>query len=261
MSAVAGFDCTFLELDVIGEALGIDVRPFPFDFPYHGDLMEDRIRLARVAEGTLEAKGLIAGNRFAPELTETLGVFARGRLAIAMLGTINGTGCCSRAVTDDRLAVLATQQGQRIRFDQITPASLVRSVIGLLPPTPPGPGRSVTITVEPEQPKRRPSDDDESDRQYLRSSRPAGDSAAVQRGLVDEVMRRPRVGSGYFVVTVRGRNARESPPLTMNWLDTDSGRYVVIPTTGADGRTHVTYAPADLARLDQSLSHLVRSLT
>jgi len=40
-----------------------------------------------------------------------------------------------------------------------------------------------------------------------------------------------------------------------------SGRYVVIPTTAADGRTHITYTPADQARLEQSLSHLVHALT
>ena len=40
----------------------------------------------------------------------------------------------------------------------------------------------------------------------------------------------------------------------MSWLDTDAGRYVVLPTVGPDGRLHVTYAPADQAKLDQSLS-------
>jgi hypothetical protein len=257
-----GFECTFLELDVIGEALQLDVRPFPFDFPYHGDLIEDRIRLIQVAERTLEAKGLIAGNRFVPELEETLGVFGRGRLAIAMLGTIDGAGCCARAVTDDRLAVLATQQDQRIHFDPITPPSIVRAMLGLLPPAHPGPGRSVTITVDSATPKRRPTaDEDMAGGQYLQSVRTPGDSTAVQRGIVDEIMRRPRLGSGYFAVTVRGRNARESTPLTMNWLDTDSGRYAVVPTTAPDGRTHITYTPADLARLEQALSHLVRTLT
>ena len=262
MSAVAGFDCTFLELDVIGDALQLDVRPFPFEFPYHGDLIEDRIRLTQAAERTLAAKGLIAENRLVPELEETLGLFARGPLSIAMLGTIDGVGCCARAVTDHRMAVLATQHDQRIRFDPITPPSIVRSILNLLPPARPGPGSSVTITVDLPQPPHRPSrDEDLSGRNYLQPARTQRDSAGVQRGMVDEIMRRPRLGSGYFAVTMRGRNARESEPLTMNWLDTDSGRYVAIPTTGSDGRTHITYAPADLARLEQSLSHLVRTLT
>ncbi|HEX9337249.1 MAG TPA: ESX secretion-associated protein EspG, partial [Pseudonocardiaceae bacterium] len=60
-----GFECTFLELDVIGDALQFDVRPFPFEFPVHGDLIEDRIRLIQAAERTLAAKGLITGPRLA----------------------------------------------------------------------------------------------------------------------------------------------------------------------------------------------------
>lgn len=256
-----GFECTFLELDVIGDALQLDVRPFPFEFPVHGDLIEDRVRLIQAAERTLTEKGLVNGPRFADVVEDTLGVFARGRLAIAMLGTVAGEPRCARAVTDDRTAVLATQHGQAIRFDPITPPSMVRAVIGLLPPAHPGPGRSVTMTTELPVGARRPTpDDDLTDRGYLQESRVPGDSAGVQRAMIDEIMRRPRIGSGYFVVTVRGRHARESTPLTMNWLDTDSGRYVVIPNSAADGRTHITYTPADQARLEQSLSHLVRTL-
>jgi hypothetical protein len=256
-----GFECTFLELDVLGEALQLDVRPFPFEFPVHGDLIEDRIRLIQAAERTLVAKGVINGARLADGVEETLGVFARGRLAIAMLGTADGESRFARAVTDDRLAVLATQHGQMIRFDPITPAAMVGAVLSLLPPARPGPGRSVTITAEPQAPQRpRHRDDDLADRSYLQSGRDTGDSSGVQRAMIDDIMRRPRIGSGYFAVTVRGRNARESAPQTMNWLDTDSGRYVVLPTTAADGRTHITYTPADQARAEQALSHLVRTV-
>ncbi len=255
-----GFECTFLELDVIGDALQLDVRPFPFDFPVHGDMIEDRVRLIQVAQRTLTAKGLIEGSRFADIVEDTLGVFARGRLAIAVLGTVAGRPTCARAVTDDRTAVLATQHGQTIRFDPITPPSMVRAVLALLPPAHPGPGQSVTMTTEPPAGTWRPTPDDDQTGGYLQSSRAHGDSAGVQRAMIDEIMRRPRIGSGYFAVTVRGRNGRESTPLTMNWLDTDSGRYVVIPNTAADGRTHITYTPADQARLEQSLSHLVRAL-
>lgn len=257
-----GFECTFLELDVIGDALQLEVRPFPFEFPVHGDLIEDRVRLVRAAERTLVAKGLINGPRLADDVEDTLGVFARGRLAIAVLGTVDGEPRFARAVTDDRTGVLAVQQGQAIRFDPITPPSMVRAVLSLLPPARPGPGRSVTMTTEPPAGSRRPKqEDDLTAQRYLQTSGVPGDSAGVQRAMIDEIMRRPRTGSGYFAVTVRGRNARESTPLTMNWLDTDSGRYVVIPTTAADGRTHITYTPADQVRLEQSLSHLVRELT
>jgi hypothetical protein len=118
----------------------------------------------------------------------------------------------------------------------------------------------VTITAEPATPTRPRRTDDFDDRSLLQPAN-RGLSSGAQRAVVDEIMRRPRIGSGYFAVTVRGRNTREAKPATMNWLDTDSGRYVVIPTTAQDGRTHITYTPADQARLEQSLTHLVRTMT
>ncbi|HEX4703773.1 MAG TPA: ESX secretion-associated protein EspG [Pseudonocardiaceae bacterium] len=248
-------------MDVIGDALELDVRPFPFQFPVHGELVEDRIRLIKAAERTLTAKGLIDGARFVDDVPDLLGVFARGRLAIAMLGSVDGESFYARAVTDDRMAVLATQHGQSVQFDPVTPTSMVRAILSLLPPARPGLGRSVTITTDPPTTARPATDEDLGGKHYLQAVRPPQDSAGTQPAMIQEIMRRPRQGSGYFSVTVRGRNARESTPLTMNWLDTDSGRYVVIPTAAADGRLHVTYTPADQVRLEQSLSRLVHTLT
>jgi hypothetical protein len=254
-----------VELDAIGDALQLDVRPFPFQFPVHGELVDERIRLMELVNSALTAKGLVSGNRFTPDLEDLVGLFARGTLAIAAVGSSDGEGLCARAVTDGRFGVLAVENGQSIRFDPVTRASLVRAILGLLPVVRPGPGRSVTVTAdEPVSAGRhapRRSEDEYAERRYLQSgSRPA-DSGATQRAIAEEIMRRPRIGSGYFTVTARNRNGREGEPLTMNWLDTDAGRYAVLPSTGPDGRLHVTYTPADLARLDQSLSRLVQMMT
>lgn len=259
-----GFECTFVELDAIGDALRLDVRPFPFQFPVHGELIDERIRLMELVNGTLTAKGLVRGERFTPDLEELIGLFARGTLAIAAVGSSDGDSLCARAVTDGRHGVLAVEYGQTIRFEPITPSSLVRAMLSLLPAVRPGPGSSVTITGdEPVSAGRhasRRTEDDYDNRRYLQSARRPPDSSATQRVIVDEIMRRPRIGSGYFTVTARNRNGRESEPLTMNWLDTDAGRYAVLPSTGPDGRIHITYTPADLARLDQSLSRLVQMM-
>lgn len=255
---VRGFDCTLLELDVIGDALDLDVRPFPFRFPVHGDLVEDRHRLIGAAHETLTEKGLIDGRRFSPDLEDLLALFARGSLAVAVLGTVDGDGLCARAVTDGRSGVLAVQHDQFVAFDPVTPASLVRSVVGLLPPLRPGPGRSVTITVdEPVSPGAYRRDDDLSDRRYLQAVRPPANSANSQSAIVDEIIRRERLGSGYVAVTARDRHGREGEPLTLSWLDTDAGRYAVLPTVGPDGRDHITYSPADLGRIEHTLARLV----
>lgn len=255
-----GFECTFLELDAIGDALDLDLRQFPFQFPVHGEFIEERIRLLEAAHDSLTGKGLIDGPRFVPDVEDLLGLFARGTVAIAVVGSVDGEGLCARAVTDNRFGVLAVQRGQAITFDPVTPASLVRATVGLLPAARPGPGSSVMITDDQPIPagRHRARDEDMSDRRYLQSGRSGtGGSGANQRAIVDEIMRRPRLGSGYLTVTTRNRNGRESEPMTMNWLDTDAGRYAVLPSVGPDGRTHITYTPADQARLDQSLRRLV----
>jgi hypothetical protein len=251
-----------VELDAIGDALQLDVRPFPFQFPVHGELVDERIALIKAAHATLTAKGLIEGRRFAPDLEDLVGLFARGTVAISLIGTVGGEGVCARAVTDGRFGVLAQQHEQTIRFDPVTPPSLVRSVLSLLPMVRPGPGRSATITAEEEPVGRhRVAEEDFTGRRYLQAVRPQLDSAGTQRVIANEIMRLPRVGSGYFTVTSRSRNGRESEPETMSWLDTEAGRYAVIPSTGPDGRMHVTYTPADLARLDQSLTRLVELMS
>jgi hypothetical protein len=276
-----GFECTFEELDAIGDALHLDVRPFPFQFPVHGELVDERIRLIQDAHATLTAKGLIEGRRFSMDLEDLVEVFARGSLAIAVVGTVDGEGVCARAVSDGRFGVLARSRGDGVRFDPVAPPSLVRSVLGLLPAARPGPGRSATITVDavmsgssvsgpPASGSRardfrvgdlRAREEDFAGRRYLQAVRPQLDSSGTQRVIAEEIMKRPRVGSGYFTVTARGRHGREGEPLTLSWLDTDAGRYAVIPSTGPDGRLHVTYTPADLARLHQGLTRLVEMMT
>jgi EspG family len=253
-----GFECSFLELDAIGDALHLDVRQFPFQFPVHGELVDERISLLKAAHGTLVAKGLIDGRRFAPELEDTITTFARSRIAIALVGSVDGDGVCARAASDGRFAVLARERDEGIHFTPIIPTALVRSILGLLPAARPGPGRSVTITVdESSNVRHRAPEEDFAAHRYMRAVHPPSTSAQAQHAVVNDIMRRPRVGSGYFTVTARGRNGRDGDPLTMSWLDTDAGRYAVIPSTGHDGRQHITYTPADLARLEQSLSRLV----
>lgn len=261
---VRGFECTFVELDAIGDALQVDVRPFPFQFPVHGEFVDERVRLIEQAHGSLTVKGLIDGRRFAPDLEDLVGLFARGTMAIALVGSADDDGLCARAVTNGRHGVLAVQTDRAIRFEPVTPAALVRALLGLLPPLRPGPGRSIQIADDaPISVGRHAArvEDDFADRRYLQAVRPPPDSGRAQRAIVDEIMRRPRTGSGYLTVTARNPHGRDSEPATLSWLDTDAGRYMVLPTTGPDGRLHVTYTPADLAKLDQTLTRLVQTMT
>ncbi|MCP2243337.1 ESX secretion-associated protein EspG [Lentzea aerocolonigenes] len=252
--------CSFVELDVLGVALRLDVRQFPFSIPHFAVEAEERLRLGQAAQDGLTARGLIRGNDFASELVQVLSVYARGRVAIAMRGVTGQEQDLALAVIDDHAGVLAVQQGAALRFELTQPDSVIRRLVGLLPPQSAGPGTSVTVTAKAAPAARRRVEEDFSEFTFTSTVRAVGHSPAAQRAAAEDILRHPRLGGGDFLVTVRGRNSRQSTPIAMNWLDTQAGRYAILNTTDRDGRLQATYTPADLAALDRHLTHIVRSV-
>lgn len=262
---MAGFTCSLLELDLVGGALRTDVRQFPFEVPAFGESIEERDRFATLVTRNLTEKGLFdGGQNFDPEFSRLLLLFGRGELSIAMLGTAAERSYVARASTDGQYAVLAVQEGQQVRFEPISPTGLVRSVVSLLPSMKPGPGSSLSITMDdPEPPKRSYRRDDEDDyeqQSWMQPARATHDSKGAQSAAIEAILRRPQLGTGFFEVTARDRNGREGTPLRVEWLDTDAGRYMIVPSIGGDGRTHVAYTPADQARIDQALTRHLQTL-
>lgn len=260
--ATRGFELSLLELDLIGEVLGLDVRQFPFQFPSHGEYVTERKRLAAAAERTLDEKGLINGPRFAPEVEQLLGVYARGRLSIALLGNAGDQELYARVSTDGQFAVLVEQHDQIVSFQPIGPDALIRPLVSLIPPMKPGPGRAVTISksaAQPVRPVRRDDLDDMFSAGVLQAVRP-DDSNSVDLGYVQEIMRRPRLGGCAFAVTARGTSRRHDKTMSMSTVDTDAGRYALIPAERPDGTVDISCTPADLPRIDQALSRYVQAL-
>lgn len=261
--ATRGFELSILELDLIGDVLKLDVRQFPFQFPYHGELIEDRQRLAVLAHRNLDGKGLIAGARFVPDVEELVAVYARAPLSLAMFGTAADRTLYARVASDGRSAVLVAQREQTMTFTPVNPEGLVRPLVSLIPPLKPGPGRSVTISKAPAAAPRRhqrPDDEEGYGGGVLQRVRQPQDSGAASQGYVDEIMQRPRLGSFGFTVSGRDRNGRPRKPLSMSTIDTESGRYALIPSEREDGTVDVSVAPADLQRIDQALTRMVEML-
>jgi hypothetical protein len=251
---VAGFTCSLLELDVVGEAFGVDVRQFPIEVPVHGETLDERRRFGQLVTRNLIDKSLYDGRAFDPEFTRSVILYARGELSIAMVGQAGEREYEARGSTDGQYAVLAVAENQQVRFEPVSPTGLVRAMVSLLPPMKPGPGASLsTVIAEPEQPRRfRRDDDTPGEQTWLQPAQSTRDSA--QSAAVDAILRRPRLGAGSFLVTARGRNGHEGTPAALNWLDTDAGRYMLTTSQGGDGRTHAAYIPADQARIDNALS-------
>ncbi|MCP2169017.1 ESX secretion-associated protein EspG [Goodfellowiella coeruleoviolacea] len=263
------FECSLAALDVLGAALGLAVRRFPFSFPHHGQTVAERARLVQAVHQDLAGRGLIHGAEFAPEVPRALRVFAQGPVAVAMLGTTGQLRHCALASATERTGVLAVQRGQSVRFELLDPHALVRALVGLLPPLHPGPGGPVTVTAEAGAAGRGAgADEDFSEFSFTSSRRSPWGASAVQRAEAERLLRRPRLGGGYFVVTAGrdqpGGSARAAAgaaqPITLTWLDTDLGRYAVVPETGRDGQPRVTYSPADVGRLAQRLTDAVAAV-
>lgn len=259
---MAGFTCSLAELDVIGAALEVDGWPFPFDVPRIGETSDDRTRLIALAARGLAERGLFNGKDFTPELVRSVLLLTRGEVSIAMTGVAGERTYGARVSTDGQFGVLAAQEGQRVRFESINADGLVRAVVGLLPPMKPGPGSSVSVALDgPEPPargrRRADDDDDYSEQSWMEQARPKRDNAAVQAGAIETIFKRPRLGTGSWQVSVRDRRGNESDSGSVDWMDTDAGRYMVTKSQGDGGRLHLAYTPADQARIDQALTRIV----
>jgi ESX secretion-associated protein EspG len=255
---MAEVDLSLLELDLIGAALALDVRRFPLiDVPWHGELLADRARLAEAAHRGLAARGLLRGPRLAPDLERLVTAYARAPLSVALSGSTHDRPYRARAGVLDSVGVLVDQRGERVRLRPFDPAGLVGRVLALVPTMRPGPGPAVTITAPDTPARRRVEDEDFAGETFLEQVRPVRDSAGQQWEAVRRIFDRPRLGSGYAAVFTRDARGQDGEPVTVSWLDTDAGRYLALPERGPDGRLHVSYAPADHARLAQTLERLV----
>jgi hypothetical protein len=132
MAAVA-LECTFTELDAVGEALGLTLRRFPCTFPYYGNGI-DRTALRAQVGASLAARGLLRDNRFTPELCDTLTLFATGEPTIGLFGTIGDDQLAALGVFGVDRGLVATSHDEGIRFVLMPHDEVVPALVAQLPP-------------------------------------------------------------------------------------------------------------------------------
>lgn len=228
------------ELDALGEALRVDVRQLPFTIPQFGVTKEDRARQFEAAHHSLRERGLISGNEFAPELVQCLNVYGRAPFAVVLLGNTGDEEHVGLGAFDDRDGVVVAQHGDEVRFSLMPSNAVVRGLVGRLKAFRPGPGAAVTV------PDDRRDDEDFADFRVTAAAR--GATAVTAEG----ILRRPRLGGGYFRVVSRERNGRETRLGAVSWVDNDQGRYAVLRGAG-----HSVFLPADQAVLDREISKIL----
>ncbi|WP_211762434.1 ESX secretion-associated protein EspG [Kutzneria sp. CA-103260] len=126
-------ECTFVELDALGEALGLVLRRFPFTFPHYGNGI-DRTALRAEVAASLAERGLLLDNRVASELHDTLTVFGTGEPSIGLLGTSGDEQLAALAVFGVDQGVLAVRQEEGVRFDFVPNDKIVPTLVDHLPP-------------------------------------------------------------------------------------------------------------------------------
>jgi len=246
------FTLSLAAVDILGEALGVDCRRFPFQIAGIGDFVEDRVRIAKAVFADLERRRLVRDDRLDTDVADALRLLGRHRVAIAVMGTLDDqSGLYARVSADADRGVLVLQEGQIFRFEFVSPESLARTAVSLLPRLRPAHGQSVTIAapqsvVAPEEP-----------RGFAKPLRPARTTSQAQLTAAREMLRKPRTGAGYFIVSIVDQNGRETSAPGLSWLDTEDGRYMAQADPDQGGGT---FAPADTVRLVQQLEALIEGL-
>jgi hypothetical protein len=249
------FTLSLAAVDILAEALGVDCRRYPFQLPGIGDFVADRVRIAQAVFADLTRRGLVRNDKLDTDVAEGLRLMARYRVAIAVMGTLEDeSGLYARVSADTDRGLLVVQEDQIFRFEFIRPESLARTAVGLLPRLGPGHGQSVTIAAA--TPPAKPVEGEEH-RGFARPLRPARTTSQSQLVAAQEMLRKPRTGTGYFVVSAMDRGGHETRAPGLSWLDTEEGRYMAQAHPDQDGGT---FAPADTVRLVQQLEDLIESL-
>ncbi len=245
------FEVSFAELDLMGDALGLDVRPFPFTFPSVGRDWDSRLRAIVQGNDAMVERGLIRDGRFIPELERAVGLLARGQVGVGVVGTGNEGELIARATTDGRAAMLAQQMYDGLRIALGRAEELVPWLLGLLPQHPRGPGGSATIPVPAGTSHTAESTDvDALDAfSYIRPEQSAAKSTRERdRDAATKILSSERYGGGYFLIESHS-GARH----TLNWIDNEAGRYASYSTFDATGNESVVYTPADFRLLGEKL--------
>ncbi|CAM2913321.1 ESX secretion-associated protein EspG [Saccharomonospora xinjiangensis] len=251
-----------VEADIVGQALGVDVRRAPLRVRNTTTDPARRIRLTAIVGQRLADRRLSTSTALHPSLRTAFGLFANFRVSVSISG-IDGFGSpiAVLALTDGSQALGVTQNSgaDELLFSLFSDDELVEVLAGVLPPMPPAEGSAVTVrgsavehttAWEERKAAERAEDEEETSafgnlqvvgtvaapRPQRRGHRP-GDEDRLRLALSGK-----RLGGGHITVT----RSAGAEPRALSWLDTEQGRYLVHDRRGND-EFLATYEPASRA--------------
>lgn len=209
--------------DLLCEHLAIQRLPAPFEIPSAGATDVERAALRHQMWRDLRARGLSSRDHvLEPAAEDMVAVLARYDSAISSLAvTTDGRLVRALAAANSKCAVLAVQGAEYLRIVAIDPIELPLSVVDLLPPTRPFPGRQVTV--------------------------PDGERAPI--------LERARIRGGYFIARSRTLGSHRTSA-ELAWVDTDRGRF-----SSRSVRGYTTHTPVGRHDLVAQLADLLSELS
>lgn len=239
-----------LAFRVLADHLEVAV-PAVIRLPPAGFRPEDR--RAELDEVATELRGLVDPRGDVDEvLAGRLRILGQARWTVDVVAHIDGPANAVIAA-GDRRAVLIIQNGQTVTVRPARPTALSEQAVRLLPATPAGYGRSVSLPTE-----------------TLRAA--AAEAGAETRGLetalqrhgvsrdtahLIAVMNQDPVYTAQFGVTFTDETGRrQRAEHVVGWWSTESGGYLVEEHTSTSGEPWTTISPTDLARLAQQIDRL-----
>ena len=227
-------------VDVLWEDLRLGALPFPLRVRGFGDTLDERADIRAGVYAELERRGLTRRGRPEPSLESVLGLLARPEVSVDLVARLEpgDQPVSAVGVAAGRRAVRAVQRGDAIELTEVRDTAVVAAVVELLPPNPPGPGRSVTLPAA-----------------ALQAKRPGEHRGELRQ--IGSIMERPVLRVGQLGAMLRDERGglRRLPGVA--WFDTDQGRYATTVRRGSDGVDWTTLSPVDNGRLVHRLSEML----
>ncbi|AOS64447.1 ESX secretion-associated protein EspG [Actinoalloteichus hymeniacidonis] len=243
------------EFDIVWTGLDLGRIPYPLDVPSNGGTMAERDALTIEVYRELTDRGIAEGGRIRPEIEALLRVLSHPQISVDSVGH-SGGALRALVAANGELGVMASFTDGRIKFGEIRPTALARSIVGTLPSKAAGPGwamsaplRALTAAVEPSDDEDPWGDDDEHEERALRNAGMSPDDAAALAELAAN-----RKGGGQFGVTVGGATQRQSRRLStlVTWFDTHQGRYLMVRDND-----WLSLTPADGERIESRIAEVL----
>lgn len=235
-----------VEFDVLWEQLGFGPTPVALALDSPGHTHRERAAIVADAVRGLRARGLADADGPEPELARLLTLLAR---PTAQLEVRAWLGRPLRAVAAERddAGVRAVRGDTTVTLRAC--GSLAVGVAELVPPAPPGPGRSATVPADALAtaaggPRLREA--------LLARGVPPADAGLLAR-MLDGVGNRCQV----VALAADRWGVPRRLPAVVTLLDTPRGRYLLTRSAAADGTAWATVTPADARTVRARLAELL----